>query len=132
MFDRLEYQRAKRKENKNLHTKKYEKTKRGFLMRLYRNMRSRVAGIQKNKAHLYNGLSLIDKDTFYCWANSQPNFHLLFSEWEESGYARKLAPSVDRKDSSLGYTQNNIEFVTQTENSRRGAYSKHEKNSGNW
>ena len=32
--------------------KKYEKTKKGFLMRLYRNMQSRVQGVQKKKHHL--------------------------------------------------------------------------------
>jgi hypothetical protein len=33
--------------------KKYEKTPKGYLMRTYRNMKSRVLGIQHKKAHIY-------------------------------------------------------------------------------
>ena len=41
-MNKNEKQRLSRKLNNNLHTKKYEKTKKGFLVRLYRNMLSRV------------------------------------------------------------------------------------------
>lgn len=107
---------------------KYEKTKRGFLMRLYRNMKSRVNGTQKAKFHLYKGLDVLGKDEFYEWANNQPQFHTLFSEYEESGYERRLAPSVDRIDSSKGYNAPNMEFITMSENSRRGTISRFNNN----
>lgn len=116
----LERQRERRKETNNATTKKYEKTKKGKLMRMYRNMKSRIEGIQFKKAHLYKGKDLLDKDDFYRWALSNADFHRLFCEWELSGYDRKLAPSVDRIDSSKGYTLDNMEFVTHSENSRRG------------
>ena len=76
--------------------KKYEKTKAGFLMRLYRNMTSRVTGIQKGKHYLYKGKGLLEKEKFYDWANEQKEFHTIFKKWEESNYDRKLTPSVDR------------------------------------
>jgi hypothetical protein len=44
---------------------KYEKTKKGFLMRKYRNMQSRVTGIQKKKAHLYKDLYLLPREQYY-------------------------------------------------------------------
>ncbi len=125
MFDRLAYQKAYRLANNNKHTKAYEKTKRGFLMRLYRNMQSRIEGVQKSKAHLYNGLNLLGREVFYVWAQEQPHFHILFEEWEKSGYLRKLAPSVDRINSKLGYQLDNMEWVTMSENSRRGANNRH-------
>ncbi len=104
---------------------RYEKTKKGFLMRLYRNMKSRIDGVQKSKHHLYRGLGILDKGIFYKWAINCPEFHSLFDEYESSGYPRKLAPSVDRIDSSVGYRIDNMEFVTMSENSRRGSISRH-------
>lgn len=129
-MDRLEKnerQKLYRKLNNNSWTKKYEKTKKGFLVRLYRNMKSRVDGIQKTKHHLYAGKFLLDKSNFYEWAINQQKFHELFLEWENAGYERRLCPSVDRIDSSLGYETSNMEFVPFHENCRRGLYSKLKK-----
>jgi hypothetical protein len=123
--ERNKKQREKRAANGNAHTKKYEKTINGFLMRLYRNMQSRVEGIQKQKYHLYKDKELIDRQSFYVWAKTNARFYYLFIIWEESGYNRKLAPSVDRIDSSKGYTIDNMEWVTHSENSRRGSINAH-------
>jgi len=108
----------------NAATKKYEKTKRGFLVRCYRNMKSRVSGVQKEKFNLYQGKSLLDKETFYEWSLNNNDFNLLFLYWEIYGYKRKLTPSVDRVDSSLGYELCNMEWVTHSENIRRGSVSR--------
>ena len=48
-------------------------------------------------------------------------FITLFNQWVESGYAKQLAPSLDRVDNSKGYTLDNLEVVTWEENNRRGA-----------
>ena len=96
-------------------------------MRLYRNMKSRVDGVQAAKYHLYRGLGIIEKEKFYQWAMSQVEFHLLFEEYEVGGYERRLAPSVDRINSSIGYQIDNMEFVTMSENSRRGTLSRFSK-----
>jgi len=58
-------QREYRLVNKDRHTKKYEKTVNGYLMRCYRNMQSRVTGVLKHKAHLYEGKELLDRQQFY-------------------------------------------------------------------
>ena len=117
------YQKEYRKRTNNACTKKYEKTKKGFLVRLYRNMKSRVSGVQKQKYHLYKGMTILDKEDFYEWALSSPKFHELFDIWENKKYKRKLTPSVDRVDSCNGYEIENMEWVTHSENSRRGALS---------
>lgn len=127
MFDRLSDQRARRKANGNAYTYKYEKTIKGFLMRLYRNMDSRINGVQAAKAHLYQGKFLLPRDEFYQWALGSPEFYQLFGEYKASGFLRALAPSVDRMNSDYGYTTNNMEWVTMRENSRRGAVSRHSK-----
>lgn len=123
--ERLVYQRQRRQQNNNSDTKKYEKTPRGFLMRLYRNMKSRITGVQWKKAHLYKDKELFDKDAFYEWALQNPKFHELFNEYVASEYDRKKAPSVDRVDSSRGYTFDNVEWVTMLENSLRGNKSRY-------
>lgn len=123
--ERLAYQRERRKQNGNADIKKYEKTEKGFLMRLYRNMKSRITGVQKQKHHLYEGKTLLSKGEFFDWATSQPEFYNLFTRWVEASYDRKLTPSVDRKDSTKGYEQDNMEWVTHSENSKRGAISRH-------
>lgn len=126
--EKLEKQRKRRKESGNAVTKKYEKTKKGKLMRLYRNMQSRVTGVQYQKYHLYKGRSLLPRVEFYNWALGSKDFHRLYEIWVESGYDRKLTPSVDRIDSSLGYEIDNMEWVTHSENSRRGSISQSRKN----
>lgn len=125
--ERLERQRIQRQASGNAYTKKYEKTHKGFLMRLYRNMLSRVAGVQKKKHHLYIDKTLLEKETFYKWAISNTDFLALFEAYQRSGFERKLAPSVDRIDSKIGYELTNMEWVTHSENSRRGALSKQRK-----
>ena len=116
-------QREYRIKTKNSSTNKYEKTMNGFLMRKYRNMQSRVCGIQKLKAHLYKGLPLLDRKLFYDWAKSDDIFLNLFNDWKNSGYVRKICPTVDRMDSSKGYELDNMEWIIHSENSRRGSLS---------
>ncbi len=88
-------------------------------MRLYRNMKSRTGGVQHKKAHLYKGLYLLDKESFYEWAKSSYEFHDMFSQWEASNYDRKLTPTVDRIDSSIGYVISNMRWLTHSVNSSR-------------
>lgn len=117
--ERLKYQRERRFLNGNQDTKTYEKTMNGYLMRMYRNMKSRVTGVQSKKAHLYKGKELMDKELFYEFAKCSPMFRTLFYQYEGSGYTQKLAPTPDRIDSTKGYTIDNIQWVTHSVNSGR-------------
>lgn len=122
--EKNEKQRAYRLRTGNIYTKQYEKTIKGFVMRMYRNMKSRVSGVQKQKAHLYHGKDLLDKDSFYQLALGSPVFYELFGKYRDSNFDRKLAPTPDRIDSSIGYVSDNIQFVTHSVNSSRGALNK--------
>ena len=116
-----------REENAKLSARcrKYEKTKKGFLMRAHRNMRNRCAGrIMDRSIPLYEGLQVLDREDFYNFSLNDPEFNALFEEWENSGYDRKLTPSPDRFDSSIGYTVDNIQWVDFSTNCRRGAESR--------
>lgn len=95
--------------------KKYEKTPKGYLVRSYRNMLSRVRGIQKPGS--WTGKEILPKQEFYEWALADPTFHRLFQAYEASGYDRRLAPSPDRIDSAKGYTLDNMRWLTHSENS---------------
>lgn len=115
-----------REKTENVHSKQYEKTLNGYLMRTYRNMLSRVTGVLKTKEHLYKGLEILKREEFYKWS-LESNYPYLLQAYEASGYDMKLAPSIDREDSSLGYVIGNIRWVTHSENSRDGANSKRRK-----
>ena len=120
-----ERQRLQRQASGNAYTKRYEKTVNGFLMRAHRNMRSRAFGIQAKKANLYSHIvDVVDRPNFYAWAKSDPSFSELWSQWVASGHDRKLTPSVDRIDSNGDYVLENMQWVTHSENSRRGGASK--------
>jgi hypothetical protein len=121
------WERKHRRLAGNADTRKYEKTPKGFLMRLYRNMQSRVTGVQKAKFHLYEGKSLLPRQDFYDWALDNSDFWELFGAWQRSDYDRKLTPSVNRINSDEGYELGNMEWVTHSENSRLGAISEARK-----
>ena len=117
-------QRELRARTRNSSTTKYEKTKPGFLMRLYRNMKSRITGVQKHNLNLYIGKELLPKEEFYKWAFENKDFHRLWRVWVRSEYERRLCPGVDRIDSSRGYTLDNMQFVTLSVNCSRSSITK--------
>jgi hypothetical protein len=111
-------QKKQRAQAHNAITHRYEKTKNGFLMRCYRNMLSRVSGIQRKKHHLYAGLEILPKDDFYRWSMESQGFHCLFKAWEESGHQRRITPSIDRIDAYVGYVLGNMQWVPFSDNCR--------------
>lgn len=112
-------QREKRRREKDATTKRYEKTKKGFLMRTYRNMLSRVKGIQKKNFLGYYGLEILPKEEFYEWSLNNEDFHTIFEEWEKRGYEQKYSPSIDRIDPREGYYLLNMQWITVSENTKR-------------
>lgn len=98
-------------------SKEYERTPKGYLMRSYRNMQSRVLGIQKREAKFYLGLPLLPREEFYHWSLNNSPFLALHAAWLASGRDRRLSPSVDRLDVFSGYTLDNMQWITHSENS---------------
>lgn len=75
--------------------------------------------VNKNKANNkgYLGREYCTLTEFLNKFISDPTFLKLFKEWKESGYEYKLNPSVNRIDTNKGYTLDNIEFMTHSQNS---------------
>lgn len=126
---KAEKQRKLRALNGDVHTKVYEKSLLGYPMRTYRNMLSRVTGVQKKVAHLYQGLEILTKEEFKEWVNGDGrlDYETLHEAWVKSGYEHRLAPSIDRINPDVGYVIGNIRWITQSENSRLGGISSRRK-----
>jgi hypothetical protein len=73
------------------------------------------------------GLKILDKNVFYDFSISNKEFNLLFSDWEKINYNRKFTPSIERIDSKKGYSLDNIEWITFSENCRRGNFNRYNK-----
>ncbi|HBT0444859.1 TPA: hypothetical protein MA058_003515 [Klebsiella pneumoniae] len=109
--------RPRCKECMKLWTKQYEKSVKGYLVRCYRNMESRVSGVQKRKLHLYNGLFILPRKDFYDFSLKSDTYITLLNRYKESGYKPSLAPSIDRIYPWFGYHLENIRWVSHSENS---------------
>ena len=86
-------------------------------------MRGRVLGRLKGYGQTYKGFPILDKNVFYKWALSSTSFNRLWKIYVKSGFERMSAPSVDRKETSKGYTLDNIRFLSTYKNSIRGLNS---------
>tara|TARA_R110002096_G_scaffold250275_1_gene442723 strand:- start:37 stop:429 length:393 start_codon:yes stop_codon:yes gene_type:complete len=109
--------------------RRYHKTKKGKLMLTYNNMTRRVTGYVK--PHLYKGLDICSRDVFYDWSLNNESFNYLYIDWVNSGFKRALSPSIDRIDTNKGYVSENIQWITLSENSKKGAISRHKKTTTN-
>ena len=96
-----EEQRIKR--NKQLQA--YRRTKDGYVRRMYdrQRQRSHKRGLPMPK---------YTREEFIDWILSKPKFHQLFYNWVLSGYQRKFAPSIDRKDNNKTYSFDNIQLMS--------------------
>ena len=97
----------------------YNRTKNGKLVRTYNNMKNRIKGTQP-KPYYYIGLELMCKEDFYKFSMKDEGFNRLFDAWEESGFDLLSSPSIDRIKEDIGYVVDNIRWVSQSDNSKKG------------
>ena len=120
------YQKNKKKHDarSKINKRNWRNTKKGWLLSKYTDIKQRCTQENGHKAHLYYGLDVMSKEEFLDWALNSVEFNHMYDEWIDSNKDRKLCPTPDRFDSSLGYTIDNLEWITHSENSRRGAESR--------
>ena len=90
-------------------TTEYQRTRHGIVFKLYNQQKSS----SKKRKHCLPSYSI---DEFRNWLYSQPKFDLLYCNWIDSDFNRKLAPSVDRENNEIGYSIDNLTLMTWEEN----------------
>lgn len=83
------------------------------IRRYFRNIISNQHSDSKRRGHkkpAYRFKQLLE------WVLQQENFLILYKNWIESGYKRGLRPSIDRINNDIGYTLDNIQIITLSEN----------------
>jgi len=88
-----------------------------FLSSLHRGMKRRVEGKNSHNRGNWKGKPLLPRDIFMTWAKNHPDFLSLYKRYIMNKFDRKLAPSINRIDSNKGYTLDNIEWMTSSQNS---------------
>lgn len=86
--------------------------------------------IRVKKGHLGKREGLLSKHDFIRWCNENENlkrFRELQRLYINSNYDNKKKPTIDRIRNSVGYTLDNIQWMTWSDNARKGKYA---KNSG--
>lgn len=91
----------------------------------YKGMYKRVTGKGLERInHLYEGLPILPREEFIEWSLKDNDLKRLYEDWVASDYEPKLVPSIDRIDSTKGYTLDNMRWITHSENCRLGAISR--------
>lgn len=103
---------------RNAYNRARRKTIRAFIQETYSEMKKRVNG-QTRDRHLYEGLKIVDKETFYEWAYKHEELLELFREWVEAGHPYRLTPVPDRIDPRFGYELINLQWSTVSQNATR-------------
>lgn len=86
-----------------------------FLRTRYTELRQRCIN-QRNNNGYYFGLDHCSRSEFLNRFRNDETFNDLFNVWKQSGWDIKLCPSVDRIDVNKGYTLDNIQFITHSDN----------------
>lgn len=84
----------------------------------YYHMKSRAEGRATNASHA-QGKDLMTLEEFMEWCKLPENLMLFIGMWyefAEADFPLWLSPSVDRIDPNLGYTADNIQWMTFSEN----------------
>jgi hypothetical protein len=108
--------------NGNIHssfcsTHQHKATINSFVCKTYEKMKQRISGRGTRRPDLYVGKILLPRDIFVVWAKNHPDFLSLYKRYIMSDFDRRLAPSVNRIHSDKGYTLDNMEWVTSSQNS---------------
>ncbi len=91
----------------------YSRTKPGIISQIL------LSQIQSSKRRNHPAPAYT-KDELSHWIYSQPIFERIYDAWVDSGYSRRLKPSVDRIENHIPYTMDNIQLMTWGENNKKG------------
>lgn len=73
-----------------------------------------------SRSYRITGMPVLSRAEWDKWAiDNMGTFLRLYEQWEHHDFDHKYAPSVDRMDNSLGYTADNIQWLTVSDNSHK-------------
>lgn len=100
------------------HRRKYEVKR--MLDQRYTSIKQRCEDKVHHPSSAY-GLPYLTKQEFMDWyEETKPTFEKLYLTWQEGGFEKGLAPSVDRIDSTKGYTVDNMQWLDFSANIKKG------------
>ena len=91
----------------------YKRTKNGLIATIYDNQKSN----SRQRGYSLPDYTMVELKR---WFYLQPIQEALYSSWVDSGYEKRLRPSVDRKDDSKEYSLTNIQLMTWEQNNKKG------------
>ena len=98
---------------------RYRKNKDRLLAHIYRGIVNRCNGVQRKYSSTGTTPISIAEWKSFC-TSTRTEFDKLYDAWEKSGFQRRMAPSIDRIDNNRGYTIDNMQWLSQSDNSRKG------------
>lgn len=85
----------------------------------YAMLKQRCIGKYSHKSYI--GREYLSQEEWIDWCEkTKEQFMPMYRAWQESGFKKKLAPSVDRIDESKGYVLGNLQWLTLSENCKKG------------
>lgn len=81
-------------------------------------MAARQSGHSTNYSYS-NGKTIMTQEKFLAWCKDFNNLNIfiaLYFDWAEAGFPLDLSPSIDRINSDLGYTADNIQWLSFADN----------------
>lgn len=81
----------------------------------YSEMSRRVKVFDELRPNYY-GKDICTRDEFVSYFIKDKNFLRQYKIWQDSGFLRYCSPSIDRVDNDNGYTLDNMQFISQSEN----------------
>jgi hypothetical protein len=90
-----------------------------YLRTRYTEIKQRCTNPNNTAAEHYNGLDFCTKEEFLDKFSEDSTFLRLYRRWQDSGFLATLCPSIDRKDVTKGYSIDNIEFITHSNNATK-------------
>lgn len=63
---------------------------------------------------------MISQEKFFELASNSKEYKQLYKQWEDSGFATRLTPTLDRRDATKGYLPDNLQFLTYSSNVIKG------------
>jgi hypothetical protein len=87
-----------------------------YIANIYSCLKRRVESPTTPNYNKLEGTSYISRAEFTDFSMNNPEFVRIYKAWQDSGCTKELQPSIDRIDSSVGYSLDNIQWMTLAEN----------------